>query len=331
MDRKEAIALLSDWNGRSYPQVKQVRVSTEDWPEHDRVSLFHKHVGGDRVRIQPLAQEPLHIEATFRNLPGLGLVSVRRSALRSDFAPGSHDRLMINLAGAVLAGERGQEIELQQGDAVALRGAEGGWFTTMTSGRIATVEFLGGGFAAQLNVLGQRGPLRIAGKSPALLLLRRYLNAICATEDVTSDQFGSTAAAHIQDLAALAVRTNREACEVANQRSVRAARLRQIKEDIVTRLNGEVSLADVAARHRVSARYVRMLFEKEGTSFSEFVREKRLDRARRLLLSPSNDHRLISEIAYDAGFNDLSYFNRSFRAQFNVTPGELRRGAARPL
>jgi transcriptional regulator GlxA family with amidase domain len=31
---------------------------------------------------------------------------------------------------------------------------------------------------------------------------------------------------------------------------------------------------------------------------------------------------LISTIAFSAGFNDLSYFNRLFRATFNCTPGQ---------
>ena len=32
----------------------------------------------------------------------------------------------------------------------------------------------------------------------------------------------------------------------------------------------------------------------------------------------------ISEIAYRWGFNDLSYFNKAFRARFDMTPGEWR-------
>jgi AraC-like DNA-binding protein len=34
----------------------------------------------------------------------------------------------------------------------------------------------------------------------------------------------------------------------------------------------------------------------------------------------------VSEIAYRWGFNDLSHFNRSFRAHFAMTPREWRRG-----
>jgi len=34
----------------------------------------------------------------------------------------------------------------------------------------------------------------------------------------------------------------------------------------------------------------------------------------------------ISEIAYRWGFNDLSHFNKAFRARFDMTPREWRNG-----
>jgi AraC-like DNA-binding protein len=71
-----------------------------------------------------------------------------------------------------------------------------------------------------------------------------------------------------------------------------------------------------------------MLFESEGTSFTGFIREERLQRALAKLLSPLSDHLRISQIAYAVGFNDLSYFNRAFRHRFGRSPGEAR--AARP-
>ena len=36
-------------------------------------------------------------------------------------------------------------------------------------------------------------------------------------------------------------------------------------------------------------------------------------------------HQDISEIAYRRGFNDLPYFNVTFRARFDMAPGEWRR------
>ena len=67
-----------------------------------------------------------------------------------------------------------------------------------------------------------------------------------------------------------------------------------------------------------------MLFEAEGTTFSAYVLEQRLLEALRRLLDPRLDTQAISQIAYAAGFVDLSHFNRSFRMRFGDTPsGEI--------
>jgi hypothetical protein len=59
--------------------------------------------------------------------------------------------------------------------------------------------------------------------------------------------------------------------------------------------------------------YVRKLFESEGSSFSECVLSQRLIRAHRMLTDPRFAGRSITSVAFDAGFSDVSYFNRSFR------------------
>ena len=75
-------------------------------------------------------------------------------------------------------------------------------------------------------------------------------------------------------------------------RGVRAARLRAVKDDIARILKeGDVSVATVAARHRVSPRYLHKLFEREGVTFSEFVLDQRLTRAHRLLSDPRRAQR----------------------------------------
>jgi AraC-like DNA-binding protein len=61
-------------------------------------------------------------------------------------------------------------------------------------------------------------------------------------------------------------------------------------------------------------------------TFTEFVLEQRLLSARRLLSSPNGHQGKIGTVAYNVGFNDLSYFNRTFRRRFGVTPSEWRDG-----
>ena len=68
-----------------------------------------------------------------------------------------------------------------------------------------------------------------------------------------------------------------------------------------------------------------MLFEAEGTSFSQFVLKQRLAVAHNVLADWRFDHRTITAVAYAAGFGDLSYFNHSFRGRYGATPREVRK------
>jgi AraC-like DNA-binding protein len=47
----------------------------------------------------------------------------------------------------------------------------------------------------------------------------------------------------------------------------------------------------------------------------------------RMLSDPRLADRSIGSIAFDVGFGDLSYFNRTFRGRYGATPGEIRKSA----
>jgi AraC-like DNA-binding protein len=303
--------------------ARAVRIRTDDWPERDRAAMFRELHGRDQIRVEPRAGEPLRIDVLLVKLPELGLLLGRRSPLRSEFADGS-DRLILNLAGPALATQFGRELELERGDAIALTGSDRGTLTTLRAGRIATLEFPRGALLPLLKDPRQGCACRIPKDSPALGLLRAYVHAVHASGWIADACVPQLAIAHMYDLAALAVGAGREAEEIARGRGVRAARLQAIKDDILARMEKDLSVEELAARHKLSSRYVRMLFESAGTSITEFVREKRLERARSMLLSPRFAARRIAEIAYAVGFNDVSYFNRTFRRRFGRSPSEVR-------
>lgn len=87
-----------------------------------------------------------------------------------------------------------------------------------------------------------------------------------------------------------------------------------------------LSAATAGARLGLSARYVQQLLEAVGLSFSQHVRQMRLDEARRLLGDLRHAHLRITDIAYAVGFRDLSYFNREFRRRFGEKPSAARAG-----
>ena len=70
----------------------------------------------------------------------------------------------------------------------------------------------------------------------------------------------------------------------------------------------------------------RRLKQINGLTISQFIRQVRLEEARKLLLS---DTAPISEIAYLVGFNSPAYFHKCFQEYFGMTPGEMKKlGAA---
>ena len=86
----------------------------------------------------------------------------------------------------------------------------------------------------------------------------------------------------------------------------------------------ELGVAWLADRLGVSVRTLQEDFRTSGQSCTEVIRECRLrrvhDRLRRYGLRRGET---IAAIALSAGFNDISYFNRTFRSMFGGTPGDL--------
>jgi AraC family transcriptional regulator, positive regulator of tynA and feaB len=86
-----------------------------------------------------------------------------------------------------------------------------------------------------------------------------------------------------------------------------------------------LSVHDLANHLELSVRYVQAIFAATGISVSQWILERRLDQCRQDLLRRDNSEGLIATVAFDSGFNDLSYFNRSFKRRFGITPSQCRK------
>ena len=89
--------------------------------------------------------------------------------------------------------------------------------------------------------------------------------------------------------------------------------------------NPELGATMLAQKFRCSPRYVHRLFAKTGRSVGEHVNDKRMLTCVRDLLDHDCRHKTIAEIAFAAGFRDISHFNRLFKRNNGAAPREFRR------
>lgn len=96
-------------------------------------------------------------------------------------------------------------------------------------------------------------------------------------------------------------------------------------EFIVENLSSRLSMPDLARRLGMSERrFTRFFRSATGNSFSHFVNRLRINRACQLLMETD---RYVTNICYDAGFNNVANFNRRFLAFKGMTPKQFRQQA----
>ncbi len=94
-------------------------------------------------------------------------------------------------------------------------------------------------------------------------------------------------------------------------------------EYIEANFRKDISLEDISLNKAgITKEYYCNIFKKvTGKTFTEYINALRIEYAARLL---SGSGKPVTEIAYDSGFNDLSYFNRVFKAAKGISPSKYR-------
>ena len=95
--------------------------------------------------------------------------------------------------------------------------------------------------------------------------------------------------------------------------------LKYIRDNFAT----DITLDDMAAVADFSCKYFCQFFKTmTGTTPINYLMAYRIERAARKLLSTDSS---ITQIAYDCGFNDLSYFIKTFKSFKGISPKEYRK------
>jgi AraC-like DNA-binding protein len=317
-----------------------VRFSAADVPKRDRLAVAREVFGRMIVHldVEPLPGVPLRFDMVAQVLPELIVsnvafspVTVKRTpALTAD---GNDSVRLLKLSSrteGINVSQLGRELAASAGEAVLLSNADATACTAVGMSRCLSVRVPRRVLVELVPQLEDAFVRPIPRNSETLKLLMRYLDLLKEDQELIRPQLCGALVNHVHDLLALTLGASREAAEIANGRGMRAARLRAIMADIQGLLDSpDLSIAALARRHGVTPRYVQKLFESEGMTFSQFLLDQRLARVHRVLTSPPFHGRRISDVALDAGFGDLSHFNRNFRRHYGESPSDVRAAAMR--
>jgi AraC-like DNA-binding protein len=305
--------------------------STKAFASRERLAAWREVFGRTvcSLDIEAVEPESFFSDATVCQLPELGVLFATGGAMNllhtRELIVDDDISFMAAPTCHSTASQLGRTAELEAGAGVLMTNAEVGSIRLASSSRFVTFRVPRAAIAPLVTDLDAAVARRIPADDPALKLLVGYLECVRNTHALTTPELQHAAVTHIYDLLAVALGATRDASELAHGRGVRAARLRAAKAFIVHNIRRQdLSAGSVAAYLGITPRYVHMLFETEAFSLTKFMIDRRLEHFSRMLLDPRMTERTISRIAFAAGFNDLSHFNRVFRRRFGKTPSDLR-------
>jgi len=283
-----------------------------------------------RLDVGPAEQDYIDCHNEFAQVNSIAVAtpkggSARFARTRDLLGDGCDDLVLISATrGTVHVTQKNKTIDLAAGQMCLTEMNVAGFADLTLNGGFTTARFPRR-LLLQVAPLAEAELARALGHDRALnTMIDRYFR-LCHDLAGDLDILGQKAAEqHLVDLVGLVLGT-RGRKDAIDPDDSSAGRLNFIKAEVIKNLDrNDLTIESIARANALSARQAQRLFAASGTTFSEFVLEQRLLSARRLLLHGQSRYRKISDIAFTVGFNDLSYFHKSFRRRFGMSPADMR-------
>jgi AraC-like DNA-binding protein len=322
------------------PLPESLKLSTDALPERDRLTVWREVYGRllFNMEIAPIGDGAFRAEVALRRLPGAGVSMGSRSPAdftitRPLLATASDNVVLaVVLKGRARASQLGRDESVAQGSAILMTTCDVGTHTLLDQGHHLTIQLPREALAPLIPDLGARLMRPFAPDSHALKLMIAYAKAAMQLDASAPHDLQRRVAAHLRDIMGFLAGMREQDINAQGAGSIRAVRLHAIKMAIESQLGlHDLSAEMLAAAQHISSDYVRKLFRDEGTSLSDYVLTRRLARAHAMLIDPLRAGQRIASIAFESGFNDLSYFNRTFRQRYARSPSDQRNDPRRRL
>ncbi|MFE9449979.1 helix-turn-helix domain-containing protein [Streptomyces sp. NPDC006739] len=168
----------------------------------------------------------------------------------------------------------------------------------------ALVSVLLSALAAEEEFHGPRTGDRLA--QGAVDMLAVLVMELLAEETRESGQTGETR------------ETGRTATDASGAGTGLPARIRAFVDEHL--MDPDLSPRSIAVAHHISVRHLHKLFESEGTTVSQWVRQRRLELCRHDLGRTSHRGLTVAAVARRWGFRSASHFSRVFRDTYGMSP-----------
>ncbi|MET4799556.1 AraC family transcriptional regulator [Bradyrhizobium sp. LB11.1] len=317
--------------------VSILKISSSDIPDSERVTMLRDFYcrGVLKAELEIRDGEPIVASLTAHSLPDAQLLlgtlfGARVVRSRQLVADGDDSlALVFNRSGTVGVTGRGRDLLLGPGEAVLTSADDATTFERFVAGDCFSLRVPRQVLAPIIMDVDDAVMRVIRDRQTEIRVLVDYATSLVRENALATPALRDLGVGHLHDLLALVLGPTDDVRESAGRRGAKAARLRKAKFLIANNCwRQDLSVAGVAQELGVTPRHLQRLFEADGKTFSSFLIEQRLKRAHRMLREPEFAERPVSSIAYDVGFGDLSYFNRSFRRAYGATPSDVRSGAA---
>ncbi|HLH88709.1 MAG TPA: helix-turn-helix domain-containing protein [Xanthobacteraceae bacterium] len=317
----------------------RITFNTDTLPERDRFAAYCEHMMRRIARLDIMRRDasPFAAAVDIQQAGSVGICHIATST--SDYVRtpvlmrDGDDSLCIVLcrSGGAYQTQRDNDQGLAPGEAIVCDSGRLGSIHVTANSRFWCIKVPRPRIATMLPRHERFAGIKLDRDPVARRLLFAYLAGTLNLDLPADGQAVALYDHHILDLLALSIGAEGEARRMAEEGGVRAVRRAAILREIDNRLHDPaLSAAGTAIRLGITPRYIHVLLEESGHSFSEHVLERRLAKIAEVLRDPRQRRRRIGDVALAHGFSDLSHFNRAFRRRYGATPSQMRRqGAAK--
>lgn len=107
-----------------------------------------------------------------------------------------------------------------------------------------------------------------------------------------------------------------------DQKEVQLGRIKIVYDHIMENFSSEVSIKHIADKLNISeAAFYKFIKKQTKKTYTQIINEFRINYATKLLMTSDKS---ISEICFESGYNNVSYFNRKFKQIMKMTPHEFK-------